>query len=72
MIIILITPIIIIIIIIMIIINNALFQLCRYLRDAPGEHIYLPKRTGIFSVKIVGCFGITKIRLGEISSRKKV
>ena len=29
------------------------FQFCRYLRGAPGEHTYLPGKTGIFPVKIV-------------------
>ena len=29
------------------------FQFCRYLREAPGEHTCLPKKTGIFLVKIV-------------------
>ena len=42
--------------------------------SASGEHTYTPKKAGIFSVKIVknyDVFFITKIRLGEISSRKK-
>ena len=48
-----------------------------YLREAPGEHTYLPKKSEIFQVKIVRncfvkCFCITKIRLGEISSRKRI
>ena len=48
-----------------------------YLQEAPGEHTYLPKKSGIFQVKFVRncfvkCFCITKIRLGEISSRKKI
>ena len=48
------------------------FQFCRYLRKTPGEHTYLPRKTGIFPIKIVSnCFCITKIRLGEISLRKK-
>ena len=34
-----------------IIINNNAY--CRYLRVAPGEHTYLPKKTGIFRVKII-------------------
>ena len=29
------------------------FQFCRYLRVAPGEHTYLPKKTGIFPVKLL-------------------
>ena len=29
------------------------FQFCRYLQEAPGEHTYLPKKTGIFPVEIV-------------------
>ena len=33
-------------------INNRIIRASRYLRDVPGEHTYLPKKTGIFSVKI--------------------
>ena len=29
------------------------FQFCRYLREAPGERTYLPKKTEIFPVKVV-------------------
>ena len=29
------------------------FQFCRNLREAPGEHTYLPKKTGIFPVKLL-------------------
>ena len=29
-----------------------IYQLCRYLRVAPGVHTYLRKKTGIFPVKI--------------------
>ena len=29
------------------------FHFRRYLREAPGEHTYRPKKTGIFPVKIV-------------------
>ena len=29
------------------------FQFCRNLREAPGEHTYLTKKTGIFPVKIL-------------------
>ena len=50
------------------------FQFYHYFRDLV-EHMYLPKKTGIFPVKNclkLACFCITKIRLGEISSRKEV
>ena len=43
--------IIIIIMIIIIIIIIHIFQFCRYLREAPGEHTYLWKKTGIFPGK---------------------
>ena len=29
------------------------FQFRRYLREAPGDHTYPPKKTEIFAVKIV-------------------
>ena len=29
------------------------FQFCRYLQEAPGEHTYLPKKTGIFRDKLL-------------------
>ena len=29
------------------------FQFCRYIREAPGEQTYLPKKIGIFPVKIL-------------------
>ena len=29
------------------------YQFCRYLYEAPVEHTYLPKKTGIFQVKIL-------------------
>ena len=29
------------------------FQFCGYLREAPGENTYLPKKTEILLVKIV-------------------
>ena len=37
----------------MIINNDAYIPILPYLREAPGEHTYLPKKTGIFPVKIV-------------------
>ena len=39
--------------IIMIIKNDAYIPILPYLREAPGEHKYLPKKTIIFPVKIV-------------------
>ena len=39
--------------IIMIIKNDAYIPILPYLREAPGEHTYLPKKTIIFPVKIV-------------------
>ena len=51
------------------------FQFCRHLREAPGKHTDLLKKTGNFPgkncYKLVS-FCITKIRLREISSRKNV
>ena len=43
--------------------NNNKFQFCQYLREVPEEHTYLPKKTGIFPVKIVrnyDVFGLQK------------
>ena len=37
----------------MIINNDAYIPILPYLREAPGEHAYLPRKTGIFPVKIV-------------------
>ena len=39
--------------IIMIINNDAYIPILPYLRKAPAEHTYLPKKTGIFPIKIV-------------------
>ena len=39
--------------IIMILNNDAYIPLLPYLWEAPGEHTYLPKKTGIFPLKIV-------------------
>ena len=56
------------------------FRFCWYLREASGEHTYLPisrspeegsNFPGENRLKL-GCFCITKIGLGEIFSRKKV
>ena len=30
-----------------------IFQFCRHLRVAPGENTFLPKKTGIFPVKLL-------------------
>ena len=51
-------------------------QFYRHLRETPGEHTYFRslKEHWNFSGKNcqeLGCFFITKIRLGEIFSRKK-
>ena len=37
----------------MIINNDVYIAILPYLREAPGDHTYLPKKTGIFPVKIV-------------------
>ena len=39
--------------IIMIINNDAFIPIPSYIRETPGEHTYLPKKTRIFPVKIV-------------------
>ena len=39
--------------IIMIINNDAYIPILPYLRKAPAEQTYLPKKTGIFPIKIV-------------------
>ena len=52
------------------------FQFCRYLREAPKEHIY-PRslkedwNCPVENYQKLRCFCITKIRLGEIFSMKK-
>ena len=51
------------------------FQFSRYLRVAPGEHTYLPKKTATFPVKLleIRMFLYYKNKaIGEIPSRKKV
>ena len=43
--------------------NDAYISVLPYLRKAPGEHTYLPKKTGISPVKIVrnqDVFGLQK------------
>ena len=34
------------------------FQFCWYLQETPGEHTYLPKKIGIFLVRIVRSYDV--------------
>ena len=38
--------------------NNAYILILPYLRQAPGEHAYLAKKTGILPVKIVRNYNV--------------
>ena len=50
-------------------------QFCRYLREAPGEHTYLPKKTGTSLIKIIrnyDVFVLQKQGCGRYLQGKKV